>query len=252
MQKTLVVASLLSALSVTSLAHAQAAKPASPHTVTGNVTLASEYIFRGIGQTNREPAIQGGIDYAHASGLYAGLWASNLSFFSDGRTDVSSSIEVDFYGGYKGAVGPVSYDVGVLQYYYPGTYPSTNYTDPDTLEVYAGLGWKWFTLKYSHALSNAFGTADSKHSTYVDLTGNLDIGHGITLTGHVGHQKIKNFSAASYTDWKVGVAKEMVGLTWGLAYIDTNAKGAPGEPYNNAFGKDLGKDRFLATVGKTF
>ncbi|MDA0188827.1 MAG: TorF family putative porin, partial [Proteobacteria bacterium] len=75
MKKTIVASALL-ALFATS-AFAQDAAPASPHSVTGNVTLASEYIYRGIGQTNREPAIQGGFDYAHSSGFYLGTWASS-------------------------------------------------------------------------------------------------------------------------------------------------------------------------------
>lgn len=252
MRKTLVVASVLSALSAMQLAHAQAAKPAPNYTVTGNMTLASEYIFRGIGQTNRKAAIQGGVDYAHTSGLYAGLWASNISWLSDGRSDVSSAIEADFYGGYKGAYKDITYDVGVLQYYYPGTFPSAGYTDPNTLELYGQVGWKWLTLKYSHAVSDTFGFANSKDSNYLDLTGNFDLGHGITLTGHVGHQKIKNLTDASYTDYKIGLSKDYAGMTWGLAYIDTNAKGGEGQPYRNAFGKDLGASRGLLTVGKTF
>jgi len=252
MRKTLIVASVLSALSALQLAHAQAAKPAPSYTVTGNMTLASEYIYRGIGQTNRKAAIQGGVDYAHVSGFYAGLWASNISTLSDATPGVSASIEMDFYGGYKGSYKDISYDIGALQYYYPGSFPVANYTDPDTLELYASAGWKWFTLKYSRAVSNTFGFADSKGSDYIDLTGNFDLGQGITLSAHVGHQKIKNNGAASYTDWKLGLSKEYAGLTWGLAYVDTDAEGDPGEPYYNTFGKDLGKARGVLTVGKTF
>jgi uncharacterized protein (TIGR02001 family) len=252
MRKTLVAAALLSALSALQVAHAQASKPAPAYTVTGNMTLASEYIFRGIGQTNRKAAIQGGVDYVHTSGFYAGLWASNISWLSDATPGVSAAIEADFYGGYKGSYKSISYDIGALQYYYPGSFPSSGYTDPDTLELYAAASWKWFTLKYSHAVSNTFGFADSKGSDYIDLTGTYDVGHGITLTGHVGHQKIKNVTDASYTDWKIGVSKDYAGLTWGLAYIDTDAKGDPGQPYQNAYGKDLGKARGLLTVGKTF
>jgi hypothetical protein len=135
----------------------------------------------------------------------------------------------------------------------PGTitYPA-NFTDPDTLELYAQGGWKWLTLKYSHAVSNIFGFANSKNSSYLDLTGSFELGHGITLTGHVGHQKIKNTADASYTDWKIGLSKEYYGLNWGLAYVDTNAKGDAGQPYRNPYGKDLGSARALLTVGKTF
>lgn len=251
MRKTLVAASILSALSAMQVANAQSSAPASAHTVTGNMTLASEYIFRGIGQTNRKAAIQGGVDYAHAGGFYAGLWASNISWLSDATPGVSAAIEADFYGGYKGSYKGVSFDLGALQYYYPGSFPAGT-VSPDTLELYAAAGWKWFTLKYSHAVSNTFGFADSKGSHYIDLTGTYELGHGITLTGHVGHQKIKNTTDASYTDWKIGLSKDYAGLTWGVAYVDTDAQGEAGQPYYNAYGKDLGKARGLLTVGKTF
>src|SRR5574341_1330912 len=100
--------------------------PASPHTFTGNVTIASEYIYRGIGQTNRKPALQGGFDYSHSSGFYAGIWGSNISWLADGNQVagsscatsgpcISSSIELDVYGGYKGTItGDLGFDVGVL------------------------------------------------------------------------------------------------------------------------------------------
>ena len=245
MRKTLVVASLLSALSalsVSSVAYAQAAKAAPSYTVSGNVTVASDYIFRGYSQTNRKAALQGGFDLTHNSGLYAGLWSSSVSWLSDQNTPaapISSSLEMDFYGGYRGSVGDISYDVGILQYYYPGSYP-TGFTDPDTLELYGQVGWKWFTVKYSHATSDLFGVANTKDSNYLDLTGNFDLGQGVTLTGHVGHQHVSNVGSLSYTDWKVGVSKEFAGLNVGLAYTDTDASGR------------LAEDQVVFTVGKTF
>jgi uncharacterized protein (TIGR02001 family) len=75
-----------------------AAQTPAPSPVTGNLTIASDYRFRGISQTYKGPAIQGGVDYAHASGLYVGNWNSNVSsvMFAGG-----SAIEMDFYGGWK-------------------------------------------------------------------------------------------------------------------------------------------------------
>ncbi|OYW27068.1 MAG: hypothetical protein B7Z51_09365, partial [Methyloversatilis sp. 12-65-5] len=82
MQKTLIAAALASALAVPAFT-AQAEEPASPHTFTGNVGLFSQYVFRGISQTNEDPALQGGFDYSHASGFYLGTWASNISWLKD-------------------------------------------------------------------------------------------------------------------------------------------------------------------------
>ena len=66
--------------------------PAPENTFTANVALYSQYIFRGLTQTNRRPALQGGFDYAHSSGFYAGVWGSNISWISDAAPGVSASL----------------------------------------------------------------------------------------------------------------------------------------------------------------
>lgn len=253
MRKTLLALSL----SVLGVSSVMAAEPASPHTFTGNITLASEYIYRGIAQTNRKPALQGGADYAHASGFYLGTWGSNVSWLSDGGAGtVSNSLEWDFYGGYKFSAGPVNFDVGALYYYYPGTYPD-GWTSPNTTELYGSVGWQWFTFKYSYSLSNLFGAKnpdgeETKGSAYYDLSAAFPVVEGVNIVAHFGRQSVKDFSAASYNDWKLGVTADYAGVTWGLAYIDTTAKGEPGDFYHNAYGKNLGKAAVVLTVGKTF
>ncbi|HPU51499.1 MAG TPA: TorF family putative porin, partial [Burkholderiaceae bacterium] len=178
------------AAAVPSTGMAQDKKEASPHTLTGNLNLVSEYRYRGISQTNNKPAVQGGFDYAHASGVYVGTWASNVSWLSDGGSGtVSNSLEWDIYGGYKGTAGDFGYDVGLLYYYYPGKYPS-GFNSPNTLEAYVAGSWKTLTLKYSHSLTDLFGFVDSKGSGYLDLTGTYDLGNGFSLVGHYGYQMI--------------------------------------------------------------
>lgn len=245
------------AVALTSPMFAVAAEPTPEHSLSGNFTIASEYIYRGIGQTNRKPALQGGFDYAHSSGLYAGIWGSNISWLSD-IGGISSSVELDVYGGYKGNItDDLSFDVGVLTYNYPGTYPA-GFVDADTTEVYLGLGWQWLSAKYSHTTSSHIfgwtgtGGEKTRGSGYLELNASYDLGDGWGINGHIGHQRIKHNSDASYTDWKLGVTKELAVGTLGLAYVDTNAKGDVGEPYRNAFNKDLGKGRLLLTFGKTF
>jgi uncharacterized protein (TIGR02001 family) len=248
MRKTVIASALLAACAaLPSLASAEDAAPAPEHTFTSNVTLASEYIYRGIGQTNRKPAIQGGFDYAHSSGLYAGTWASNVSWLTDGSPTVSNSIEMDFYGGFKNTVGDFGYDVGVLQYFYPGSGYGNN---PNTIEGYIAGSWTFLTLKYSHSFSDLFGWTDSKNSGYLDLTATYELAPGLNVIGHVGRQKIHgDNSGASYTDYKLGVTKDIAGVVVGLNYINTNASQAF---YTNAFGKDLGKDRVQLTITRTF
>ena len=133
MRNTIVAGSLaLAALVSPQLACAQAAapaaepaKPASPHTFTGNLGLVSDYRFRGISQTFKQPAIQGGFDYAHSSGFYVGNWNSSISWLEDANSSVSAPVEMDFYGGWKGSWGDWGVDVGGIYYYYPGTDAST-------------------------------------------------------------------------------------------------------------------------------
>ena len=154
---------------------------------SGSVSVVNDYLFRGISQTNRDPAIQSGIEYDHASGWYAGAWGSNISWLADGSSDaapISSSLEVDLYSGFRGRFGADwSYDAGLYEYDYPGSYPH-GFTRPWTTEAYVSLGWKAVTLKYSHAITNLFGFSDSKNSNYVDLSWNHEFVPSWTLNAH--------------------------------------------------------------------
>ena len=108
---------LLVELNVASVNAAEEPAPASPHTITGNLGFFSDYRFRGISQTAKHPAVQGGFDYAHASGFYAGTWASNVSHYS--YTD--ANMEWDFYGGYNYKLNDdIGLTAGGIYYFYPG------------------------------------------------------------------------------------------------------------------------------------
>src|SRR5436190_6999561 len=112
------LAAASASVSVPATAQQAAATPPPPPPVTGNITLATEYRFRGIDQTFGKPAIQGGFDYSHASGIYLGNWNSNIS---QGAGFPGGNIEMDFYGGWKKAFGDFGLDIGAIYYYYPGT-----------------------------------------------------------------------------------------------------------------------------------
>ncbi|MFP3744590.1 TorF family putative porin [Achromobacter sp. SIMBA_011] len=228
-----------------------AGEPTPEYSLTANVTLASQYRYRGLMQTNNQPAIQGGFDFTHASGLYLGNWNSSISWLNDSNSKVSAPVEMDFYGGYKGNLAPdVPFDLGVLQYYYPGDYPS-GYTSPDTTELYAGLGYGPILFKYSIAMTNLFGFADSKYSQYFDLSGNFDTGFwGLTVNAHVGRQTVRNVTDGAYTDWKLGLTKDFgQGLAISIAYIDTDADRAV---YTNSRGRYMGRATGLLSLTKTF
>lgn len=249
MRKTVIASALIAAsVILPTMAHAEEAAPAPEHTFTSNIGFASEYVYRGIGQTNRKPAVQGGFDYAHSSGLYVGTWASNVSWLTDGNSTVSNSLEMDFYGGFKNTVGDFAYDVGLLQYFYPGTGYTNN---PNTLEGYVAGTYSILTLKYSHSFSDLFGWQGSKNSGYLDLTANYELMPSLNLVAHVGRQKVNGNSSdgASYTDYKLGVTKDFSGTVVGLSYVTTNAASVW---YTNLLGKDLGKDRVILSITRTF
>ena len=259
-----------------SYAHAQSAPaPAAPpppeHTFTANVGLFSEYIFRGIAQTGGKPAVQGGFDYAHASGFYAGTWASNISWLEDFGAYSRSSLEWDFYGGFKNNFpdSDFFYDLGVYGYVYPGS-RNPGVANADTWELYGALGWKWVSVKFSYALTDYFGArpdanADKTDGTYyVDLTATYPIGDsGFALIGHVGHVDVRHdgsdsdlatLGKASNTDWKLGVSYTVAeglfkNVELGAYYTGNDAKS---RFYTDLSGYNTAKDRGVVYVKKTF
>lgn len=124
----------LAAASTTTTAHAgsEPSDETSGVSLTGNVTLTTDYQWRGETQSNHDFAIQGGFDLTTDTGFYAGVWASTVDFDDESDTNV----EVDFYGGYAGEFGPhIGFDVGVISYQYPDADGENN----DFYEIYAGL-----------------------------------------------------------------------------------------------------------------
>jgi uncharacterized protein (TIGR02001 family) len=221
----------------------------------------SDYRFRGLSQTFQRPALQGGFDYAHRSGFYLGNWNSNVS-------DVlypNANLEMDFYGGYKPTFGDIGLDVGAIYYFYPGSKADiTNLQSGSTCtgcridnkEVYVGAAWKWLSVKAFWAIDDFFSIPDTKNSWYLDGTANYELGSGWGVVGHIGRQKVKRFTDASYTDYKLGVTKDLRGFIFGVAWVDTNAKGGAGQPYAYSDARktnlDIGKSGLVLSVGRTF
>lgn len=275
MQEKLIAIALAAAFAAPAYA---ADAPASEHTVTGNVTLASSYRFRGIDQTFGKPALQGGIDYSHASGFYAGNWNSNVS---SGAGFPDGNLEMDFYGGYRTTFGDFGLDVGALYYYYPGSEAGVLDARADdgavnNKEIYIGGSWKFVSLKYSYSVDDYFslrGTGNdagksTKGTSYLEANLTYDLGNGWGINGHLGHLYAKNIRNGDYTDWKVGVTKDLSGWVVGLAYVDTNADGncSKGEFYCftnsnseeagaldvGSKDKDAGRGIAVLSVSKTF
>lgn len=248
MKSKLLNSLMLAALAVPGFALAEEASP-----ISANVGLTSDYLFRGISQTGHDPAIQGGFDFAHDSGFYVGVWGSNVGWIEDYQGYASGNMEFDLYGGFRSGFDgtDITYDLGAIQYYYPGT-RAAGITNADTTEVYAAIGYKWVSAKYSYvASSGAFGFANAKGSDYLDISASVPVGDtGLTAGAHWGTFSFKNNGAQNYDDWKLSLSYDMgSGMTVGAAYSDTNANAAVWTDVN---GEDLGKGQGFVWVSKAF
>lgn len=259
MRKSLLLIAVLGAFGSQTTYAADAAAETPAYTIAYNVGLYSQYIFRGLTQTANKPAIQGGVDFTHSTGFYAGAWGSNVSWLEDAKAATgagydNSSLELDLYGGYRGAVKEVSYDVGLLQYVYPGT-PVGGYARAETTEVYGSLGYKWVTAKLSVAVSDkVFANRNASGTYYADITANYPVTDTITVTAHVGRQEYSGSGndLYSYTDWKLGASKAFDnGVTVGAYYTDTNGKVAGYGPASYA-GGNIADAQGTVFVSKTF
>jgi uncharacterized protein (TIGR02001 family) len=289
--KQLLLASALAAAFTTSVAQAQTPAPTPEHTVTGNMTIGTDYRFRGISQTFGEgfftvgPTIQGGIDYSHSSGLYLGNWNSNVS---GNQFPNGSSIEMDFYGGWKGTFGDFGVDVGTIYYAYPGGTKllgvdpagNTNFTSVNNWEAYVGGSWKWFSAKYFYSFTDYFGYSEdvvaglcnpnrsclnsigqsnlgrngnTKGTQYLMGAFNMEVMPKLTLTATAGYTWVKHYNDLSYFDYKVGLTYDLAGWLLGASIIGTDANKDYWYAVNGE-GKvrEIGTTGLVLTVGRTF
>ena len=194
---------------------------------SANVALTSDYVFRGVSQANEDPAIQGGFDYAHKNGLYAGVWGSNVS----SSLYNGSVLEVDVYAGYAQELGNgLGYDIGFIRYNYPGSAPNTDFD-----EVYVGLSYKFLSLKYSAGVD--IGNADL--GDYLEANLDFELAQGFGLGLHIGDWNASGPSG-DYTDYKISLSKDIGGFGFELAYTDTDIKNDP-----------LSDGRVVLTVSKS-
>ncbi|MDX8400486.1 MAG: TorF family putative porin [Gallionellaceae bacterium] len=208
--------------------------PASGLTPSSNVTITSNYLYRGMQQTGGGAAIQGGFDLAHSSGAYAGVWGSSISWLGDGGAAANAGTELDTYIGFGGEAGDVGYDLGYLRYNYPGIYtPGTISADTD--ELYAAVTYSIVTAKLSYSMSDLFGVVNSKGSTYMELNAEYAVGEsGVSLGAHIGKQAIANNSASDYSDYNISASKDFSGYSLALTYSTTDVAST------NSFGVSTG------------
>ena len=244
------------------------AEVASPHTLSSNIGFFSDYVFRGISYTRERGAVQGGFDYSHSSGIYLGVWASNVNK----HALYGNTVELDLYGGYTHQFTPdLGINVGVLQFFYPDN-ASIAGQSPNTTELNAAITYKWLTLKHSVAVSEFFGintaslgntvignrttgTGSSRGSGYTELNFNYKLPvKDINLALHLGHQTVRNYSVGNYTDFLIGVNKDFAiasstGWNAGVNYTTTDAND---KYYVDSTGFKTGDDKVIVYIKRTF
>ena len=211
----------------------------SPNKFTGNIAYTTDYTFRGISQTLEKAAVQGGFDYSHSSGLYAGTWASNVDFGDSAQT------EWDWYGGFANTIGSskLGYDVGAISYNYTG-----GTSDYDFIEVYGKLSYDFgkFAIKGGLNYSPDFFN-DSGSATYFFADFDVPVAKDFGLSFHVGRQTIDDNSkyTPNYTDYKIAATYSIGGFGMSLAYVDTDLS------KSDCGGFDICDSRVVFTVSRS-
>ena len=219
---------------------------------TGNIAITSDYMFRGVSQTDSNPAVQGGFDYAAPVGLHAGTWASNVAF--------GGGIEMDWYAGFANTVGALTYDVGAIYYSYPKSHDATEF---NFWEGFLKLGYKFTLAGLEHSVGvgynyspDYFGEDGSAH--YVNGKVQFGLPLGIGLAAEVGYQTVEGDKTTGdgagldgddgfdYVHYRFGASYGVKGFTLDLSYHNTT------EPNFLAgyAGYDGADNRFVFTVSR--
>jgi uncharacterized protein (TIGR02001 family) len=188
--------------------------------LTWNLSVTSDYVFRGISQTDRKPALQGGLDYAFGdTGIYVGAWGSNVDF-ADPDGD-GPDIELDTYIGYSVDVSDDwNLDFSVVHYSYFGERDA--YGSSDYNEFFAKTTWNEM-LTFTVAYANDYSNLDYS-SLYVNLAGTWELGNDFSLNASIGHSDFSDDNG-SYNDWNIGVSRQFGPVNAAINYYDTDISG---------------------------
>lgn len=204
-----------------------AAVHAGENSYTGNVMLTTDYVFRGVSQTQEKAAIQGGFDAAFANGAFVGIWASNVNF---GTGADGSSAEVDYYGGYSGALPceSCSYKAALYYYRYEGD-EKFDYFEGMLSFTFSGLtvGLNYSPEYIGDGTTDAIGDKVKLFYPFVNFSHTFP--GDFVLSLHAGYNEMSEEGVFepgedNYTDWSAGISKAIGGFNFALTYLDTNIK----------------------------
>jgi uncharacterized protein (TIGR02001 family) len=186
--------------------------------IAGNVTIASDYSFRGVSQTDRDPAIQGGFDVAFEPGFYLGTWGSNVSGFVD------TSMEWDLYGGFAGQITEeVGYDLRYIRYEYPGNGDTYDYN-----EYHAMLKWNGFIFgvgysdEYFALEEVVWWYPNVEYSLSLPAESSLVFKAGMSMTDDGDDLFTDSFGDEDVLDWSVTYKVPVAGVTLGIGVVGTD------------------------------
>jgi uncharacterized protein (TIGR02001 family) len=259
--------------------------------LTGSLTFTTDYVFRGVTQTNNRPALQGALEYVTTQGFYGGLFASNVSWPGDawepvapgvdpgvygGDASISSSLETRFYAGVRAPL-PRDFrvDAGVVHFHYPGRYEGLfpGIARPNTTEGYVAAGWRWFTAGVWQTLNDsAFMISDATGTRYFNVRADFPLGgSGFSATAAVGYWDWNGANAFlrdnyalsnsvyNLTDYRVAVSRDWAGFSWSATFTGSTARktafGASGfesAVWGNRFGSNVGDQTFFVSVRRSF
>ena len=221
---------------------------------SATLAFTSDYLFRGVSQTDSKPAIQGSFDYAHPVGVYLGIWGSNVN------SDISNGgVELDFYVGYSRELFTnFNADVGLFYYYYPG---GGSDPEPDFFEGVLKLDYTFTELFLSPKLGvhyayspDYFGEDGNAH--YIAGLLEFALPYKFVLSGEWGYQDVEGDKTTGdnqglngedgfdYRHWRIGVSKDLLGFTLDLSYHDTDEA--------EFLGDDIADERLVFTASRSF
>lgn len=242
-------------------------------TVSGAATIASDYRFRGVSQSDRQMAVQGGITIAHESGVYVGTWASNLAGWG---TFGGANMELDLIGGYKARLADnATLDAGLTWYMYPGGAAKTDFAEPyvklsgttGPATLTAGAAYapgqqaigKWYATGADAAAGTYTSPGAKDDNLYLWGDGAVALsGTPVTARAHIGHGRGQdglgpNATAVaptgSYWDWSLGADVTFDKLTLNLSYVDTDITARASRYLQPSFSR--GQDGAGAIAGGT-
>jgi uncharacterized protein (TIGR02001 family) len=271
-------AAMLLCGAIPAIANAQEA-PA-PVTVSGSVAVVSDYRFRGVSQSDKEVAVQGGFTVAHESGFYVGTWGSNLAGWG---TFGGANLELDVFGGFKVPVGGGTLDVGLTWYMYPGGADETDFGEPyvklsgtvGPATLTAGVAYapkqqalgRWY-FTGADAVAGLYNDAgDKEDNLYLWGDGAVAVsGTPVTAKAHIGYSKgnpglgpngTSVAPTGKYWDWMVGADVALGKVTVGVAYVDTDISKRQAAYLQPNFsdtenGKSIASGRIVLSAGVAF